>query len=53
LTSTLKIIDERIAEIAEETTDAEPPTFTGNSDREKDKFDDADLMNLFVLLIES
>jgi hypothetical protein len=52
LSSALQTIDQRIHEIAEETEQAESPTFTGTAKSDRDKFDDADLMNLFAPLIE-
>lgn len=52
LASALSSINERILEIAEETEEAESPSFTRDDKAEKDKFDNAALANLFAHLIE-
>jgi hypothetical protein len=47
----LSALDDRIAEIEEETEEADSPSFNGSMSKEADKFDDVALMNLFAPLI--
>jgi hypothetical protein len=50
LASKLEPLDDRIAEIEEETQEASSPSFS-STPKETDKFDDVALMNLFAPLI--
>lgn len=52
LAHALSQIQERIAEINDRTEEASPPTFSGRSPREVDRFDDHALRNLFAPLVE-
>lgn len=52
LTSAIETLNRRIAEISEEAETAEPPSFSGATKPEIDKFDDAALANLFAPLLE-
>jgi len=51
LASKLEVLDNRIAEIEEETEEASSPTLTGKTTEDTDKFDDVALMNLFAPLL--
>jgi hypothetical protein len=51
LETAVAAVKRRIEELEEETTVADPPAFTGPT-KELDKFDDADLRNLFAPLLE-
>ena len=46
-------VEDRIAEIEEQTSIATPTSFTSSSTREVDKFDDTALRNLFMPLIDN
>lgn len=52
LTATETKVNERIAAIAEEAERAEAPSFSGAARKDPDRFDDADLKNLFAPLLE-
>ncbi|MBZ6079184.1 restriction endonuclease [Microvirga sp. WGZ8] len=51
LKSAVSVVEERMAELQEETSVAEAPVLTGPK-KEPDQFDDADLCNLFQPLLE-
>jgi len=46
-------VQRRMEELADETEEAEPPSFTGATKPERDKFDDKDLANLFAPLLDA
>lgn len=52
LTSAMRVIDERISAIDEETEKAGSPSFTGVTKKDADNFDDTALINLFAPLLE-
>jgi hypothetical protein len=53
LNKAISEIQGRISEIDQSVEEASPPDFSGRLPREKDKFDDAALRNLFAPLIEN
>lgn len=47
------IVHGRMVQLADETEEAEPPSFSGAAKPERDKFGDEDLVNLFAPLLEA
>jgi DNA polymerase III delta prime subunit len=52
LASALETVNARISALAEETEEAEAPSFSGTTNKDTDKFDDRALMNLFAPLLD-